>query len=165
MIMTGLRARQARRANRSTSRRRIARGILLVAAVALAGCGSDDSDDSTDSDPAAVIEDYRIAYNGTDIESVMVFFSEDSVILDHPSNPKAASLLEIRGLQISDMGQAADADAYKFSNVEVSGDTVTWDHVWTNNAGTDYCAEGNNAVITNGQIETWTFGADPRPCA
>ena len=161
MLDTG----QPVRACHSPIRTRVAAG-LLTAILVLAGCGDDDSDDVSDSEPAEVIEDYQIAYNDSDIDAVMVFFSEDSVLSGHPLEAESMAGLEaIRSHHRGDMALAAETDAYKTSNVEVSGDTVTWDHVWTNTAGTDYCAEGNSALITNGQILTWTFAPNPHPCA
>jgi hypothetical protein len=163
-IMSVLDTGQGVRACRTPIRSRVATG-LLIAVVVLAGCGDDDSGDAVDSDPVEVIENYRIAYNDGDIDAVMALFSEESVVSGHPFAVEAAGLAAIRHMQLLDMGAAAETDAYKILNVEVSGDTVTWDHVWTTDDGTDWCAEGHNAVIANGQILTWTFAADGDPCA
>ena len=150
---------------RSPRRSRVAAG-LLTAILVLAGCGDDDNDDVSASQPAEVIEHYQIAYNDGDLDAVMVLFSEDSVLSGHPlASEPVAGLDAIRSHHLTDMSTAAETDAYTPSNVEVSGDTVTWDHVWTNTAGTDWCAEGNTALITNGQILTWTFATNPHPCA
>ena len=161
MLDTG----QPVRACRSPIHSRVAAG-LLTAILILAGCGDDDSDDVSDSEPAEVIAEYQGAYNDSDIDAVMVLFSEDSVLSDHPLAPASVAGLEaIRSHHLADMAVAAETDAYKTSNVEVSGDTVTWDHVWTNTAGNEWCGEGNTALITNGQILTWTFAPNPHPCA
>ena len=64
-------------------------------------------------------------------------------------------------MHLSDVGSAADTDAYEFSNVQVSDDTVMWDSAWTDAQGAEHCAEAHHAVITDGKILTWTFG--PRP--
>jgi hypothetical protein len=141
--------------------------MVVVGAAAilmLVGCGDDDSSDTADSDPAQVIEDYRIAYNSGDIDAVMAFFSEDSVVSGHPVTPDSTGLTAIRNLHVDDIARGAQTDAYKITNVEASGDNVTWDHVWTNNEGTDWCAEGHSAAIANGEILSWAFAPDPQPC-
>lgn len=139
-------------------------GAVAILAMLAGSCGDDDGDDSIDN-PAQVVDNYRIAYNGGDIDEVMTLFSEKSEVSCHPVDSEAAGLAAIRALHNADLGSAADADAYKISNIEVSGDTVTWDHVWTNGAGEDWCAEGNNAVIANGQMLSWTLAANRQPCA
>lgn len=151
--------------NRATTRVALAAAGLLIVGVLLAGCGDDDSAAAEDSDPAAVVEDYRVSYNGGDIEEVMTAFTDESVITGHPFADESAGLAEIRSLHLGDMSAAAQTDAYEFSNIEVSGDTVTWDHVWLNDDGEEWCAEGHSAVITDGQIITWTFAPNPDLCA
>lgn len=141
--------------------------IVLATAVALAACSNDAADGSPD-DPPATIEAYVEAYNAGDIDGVMALFSEDSVVSRSPLDPhpggESQGLAEIRELHVVDMGAAADQDAYTISNVEVSGNTMRWDHVWVNEAGSSYCGTGNSAVVEGGTILSWTFAADPRPC-
>ena len=116
------------------------------------------------SDPAEVIEDYRIAYNSGDIERVMALFSDESVLTRHPFAARSTGLSAIRSVQLRDLSAAAPADAYHMSNVEVSGDTVTWDHEFTNSDGDRWCAEGNTAIIATGKIKNWVFAPNPRQC-
>ncbi len=156
---------QSAHTRRMPTRLSIAAVWLLAAVVVLSGCGDDNRADTADPDPAGVIEDYRIAYNGGDIDAVMALFSEESVVAGHPFAPESAGLVAIRDLQLEDMGVAAPADAYEFSDVEVAGDTVTWNHVWTADDGTDWCGEGNSAVTADSQILTWTFAPARQPCA
>jgi hypothetical protein len=61
-------------------------------------------------------------------------------------------------------GDAADVNPWKISNIQVTGNTVTWDHVWTNDLGEDWCAEGHSAVIEDGKIQSWAFAPNPEPC-
>jgi uncharacterized protein (TIGR02246 family) len=133
--------------------------VLAVVAVVLVGCGDDDDAESgDDSDAAAVIEAYEAAYNSGDLDAVVAVFSEDAVITGHPSGQgPATGLTEIESLHVRDMNSAAEADAYSFTNIETDGDTVTWDHVWTNGAGEDGCGEANSAVVTEDKIVTWTW--------
>ena len=112
-----------------------------------------------------VIENYRIAYNSGDIDRVMALFSDESVVTDHPIVSRAAGLTAIRNVQLRDIDQAASVDAYTMFNVEVSGDTVTWDHVFTNDEGERWCAETNSAVIADGKILNWAFALDRHRCS
>ena len=43
------------------------------------------------------------------------------------------------------------------SNVEVSGNTVTWDHFWVNEVGEEYCEVGQSAVVEEVIILSWTW--------
>ena len=118
---------------------------------------------SSDDDPAAVLADYAAAYNAGDIEAVMVLFSEESVISGVPFF-ESAGLTAIRAVQLQDINAAATENAYTFSNVEVSGDTVTWDQIWINRTGDGYCLEGQKAVIKDGKILSWTWPGRGVPC-
>lgn len=116
------------------------------------------------SDPAAVIEGYRIAYNSGDIEAVMALFADDSVLSGHPLSTRSTGLAALRIVQLRDIAMAAPTDAYRTFNVEVSGNTVTWDHEFVNNQGIPWCGEGNTAVIAGGKILNWAFAPDPDEC-
>ena len=118
---------------------------------------------------AAVIEGYIAAYNGGDIGEVMAHFSEDSVITGHPTDLNRArgssnGLTEIRALHVEDMTAAASEDAYTISNLEVTGTSVTWDHVWVNKQGTEFCKSGQTAVVEDGVILSWTWAGGGFDC-
>jgi hypothetical protein len=131
--------------------------IAMIVALALTAMGcSSDSDDAAD-DPAAVVDQYVAAYNSGDIDAVMAVFTEDSVISGHPFTSEASGLTAIRGVQGSDIAAGASTDAYSISNVEVDGDTVTWDQVWVNDGGESFCRDGQSAVIKDGTMLTWTW--------
>lgn len=169
--------------HRHTVRRRALLGVAAVVAVVgvvfgssvlgtwpndqdIAPAGPPASDDNTilpGTDPAAVIEAYVSAYNAEDIDAVMALFTEDSTIVGHPTLSDAVGLDAIRLLTIEDRQMAAEADPYAISNVQTDGDTVTWDHTWTNDAGEDWCQEGLSAVISDGTIVSWAF-AEPELC-
>jgi hypothetical protein len=55
------------------------------------------------------------------------------------------------------MAAAGGSDPYSIANVEVVGDTVTWDHRWTNSDGDDWCAAGQSAVVEGGVIVSWNW--------
>ncbi|MGB9372528.1 MAG: nuclear transport factor 2 family protein [Jiangellales bacterium] len=133
--------------------------VLVVATATLAGCSGDDDGQSN---PAAVIETYVSAYNADDIDAVMALFTEDSTMVGAIVG-EAVGLDAIRQFTIEDREMAADADPYAISNVQTDGDTVTWDHTWTNDAGEDWCMQGLSAVITDGTIVSWAF-AEPELC-
>jgi hypothetical protein len=81
------------------------------------------------------------------------------VVFGHPFSPESSGLTAIRGVQGSDIAAGASTDAYSISNVEVNGDTVTWDQVWVNKAGENWCRDGQSAVIKDGKILTWTWSS------
>lgn len=139
-------------------RTRLLTAIILAVALAATGCSSESSD------PAAVIEQYVAAYNSGDIDAVMEVFTEESVVYGHPFSSESAGLTAIRSVQVSDLSAGATTDAYSISNVEVSGDTVTWDHVWVNSGGEEFCQVGQTAVIDDGKILTWTWPPSDSPC-
>lgn len=146
--------------------------IVLVALVALVvtrdpaadftpgaapGATSSDGRPVADASPSAVIEGFVAAYNSGDIDAVMSYFDEDSVITGHPFSEHADGPDEIRTTMLTDLAVAADTDAYTISNLETTGATVTFDHRWTNTAGTDYCGTGHTATVDNGTITTWNW--------
>lgn len=131
------------------------RALVMVASVVLVvgACGGDDSD------PTATVESYIEAYNTGDIDLVMTHFTEDSVITSHPTGSGLANgLAEIRLLHVVDLGFRND---YAISNVETSGDTVTWDSVWGNNLG---CVEGHTTIVKDDTMLTWVWGTQLDGC-
>jgi hypothetical protein len=147
-----------------------AAAILVVAGLVIANnrnenAGVSDSDPVVaEADPSQTLETLVATYNLDDIDAVMALFSEESVITDHPMTGNREGLTEIRSLQVLDRDAAATVDPWEISNVDVSGFTVTWDHVWTNDAGEDWCAEGHTATVRNGKILTWNFAPNPHLC-
>ena len=136
---------------------RTAPGLILLIVLAtsialiLGACGGDDAD------PAATVEGYIAAYNAREIEGVMTFFTENSVVTGHPFAAASTGLDQIRAVQQEDINSSADENAYTISNVEVSGDTVTWDHVWVSDEGSEFCKFGHEAVVADGKFVTWTW--------
>lgn len=114
--------------------------------------------------PRSVIESHFAAYNAKDLAGVMVFYTEDSVITGHPSEAVQTDLDTIRRVNRVDMLVAAESNAYLITNLEVSGDTVTWDHMWTNNQGFFACVEGHTAVVRNSAIVSWTWPVTDFQC-
>ena len=145
--------------------------FLVVAASLLGACGSDEADP-----PAAALEAYGAAFNAGDLDGVMALFSEESVVVDHwraADSPlldgEAVGLFYIETLVGTDLVEAVPPDAeavpenaLRISNVEVSGDTVTWDEVYTSGIGFRICSDRVTAVIEDGKIMTWTYPDDVR---
>jgi hypothetical protein len=137
------------------------RSLLVVISVVLilGACGGDDSD------PAATVDSYIEAYNAADIDLIMTHFTEDSVIIDHPTtvffsltaDGSSNGLAEIRELHVKDL----QGNGYTISNVETSEDTVTWDSVWGDNEG---CVEGQTTVVKDDAMLTWTWGTQLDSC-
>ena len=127
-------------------------------ALVLGACSGDDAG------PASTLEGYTAAYNAGDIDEVMTFFSEESVVTGHPFDVRSTGLTEIRTVQVQDIAAAASENAYTISNIEVSGNTVTWDHLWVNDVGEEYCQVGQNAVIEDGIILSWTWPVGGGDC-
>ena len=139
---------------------------ILVMILVVAACGSSEDDASATTasdDPAATIEDYRTAYNAGDVDGVMALFSEESVMTGN-SFFESAGLTEIRAVWVEDINAAATEDAYTISNVEVTGNTVTWDQVWIGRDGEQACLEGQSAVIEDGKILLWTWSSRDVSC-
>ncbi len=137
-------------------RRLIAAAMSMALLTSACGGGSDPADGGG-TDPAATVEGYIAAYNAHDVDEVMTFFSEDSVVTGHPAAATSTGLDQIRALHQQDINSAADENAYTISNVQVSGDTVTWDHVWVHADGNEFCKFGHEAVVADGKFVTWTW--------
>lgn len=113
----------------------------------------------TPTDPASTLNAYIAAYNDKDIDAVMELFTEESVVAGHPYSTTGSEtgLEAIRTFQRIDMTAAAEEDAYTISNVEVSGDTVTWDHVWIDDQGQQFCKYGMSASVEDGKFVLFNF--------
>ena len=132
---------------------RLSAAIVTALALVLAACASSNDDGSGDADSAAVIESYIEAYNSDDFDDVMSHFTDESVIVGHPTDfdPQAADIGSIRRLHKEDL---SFGEQYTISNIDVNGDTVTWDSIW----GEDGCVKGHAAVVRDGKIVSWVWG-------
>jgi hypothetical protein len=121
--------------------------MVISVVLIISACGGDDTD------PAATVESYIEAYNAGDIDLIMSHFIEDSVIFDHSTSfVTTTGLEEILRMHNRDF---SFGNGYTISNVETSGDTVTWDSVWGDNFG---CVEGHTTVVEDDKMLTWAWG-------
>ena len=141
--------------------------VVVVGAAALLASGDGDglSAATASDDPAEVIKQYIAAYNSGDIDAMMAAYTEDSVLYGYSDTSEVAGLTALRAMWTGDLAEAASTDAWSISNVEVDGDTVTWDQVWVDNAGENHCMEGQSAVIKDGKILIWTWSSVDPPCS
>ena len=123
--------------------------VCAVAMVLIGACGGDGAD------PGETIQAYIDAYNARDIDAVMAVFADDAVIRNHPFASVTEGAQAIRVLQSDDIEAAGRNDAYAISNLAVSGDTVTWNHVWNERC----TGTRNEAVVEGGKIVSWVFAS------
>lgn len=114
--------------------------------------------------PRAAVEGYYEASNSHDLNAIMEFFSEESKIVGHPADSPTRGtplrgLATIRSVLEVQLGFAVPVNPFTISNVEVSGDTVTWDSRFSNKNGNRFCAEGHSAIVGGGKILFWTHAA------
>lgn len=147
-------------------RRNIA--LALGAAVVVAAVGAsiwlvgDGTSDAASRQ--ATVEGYYAASNSHDIAAVMEFFSEESEIVGHPADRPATRGTDLRGLaairSTLELQFEAIALPFMISNVEVSGNTVTWDSEHDAvSLGVRVCANGHSAIVEGGKILFWTHAA------
>ena len=126
----------------------------------LGACGGDDSDSADDSDPAAVLTEYLEVFNAQDAEAVMVFYAEDAVIEGHPedSDGLATGKLEIFPIEVRMQGHQGSTGVMEFINMEVSGDTVTFDNIFHNAQGECFSSTGTEMTVADDLITLIVWG-------
>ena len=133
--------------------------VSLGCASLLAACGEDGdgSGSSAASDPSAVIEGYVAAYNAQDIDRVMAFFADDAVIVEGAERIEGTEAIRAGELDKFTV-HAPGGEAYSISNLVVSGNTVTWNHLFMGTAHT-CVGTGDEAVVEDDKIVMWTFAS------
>jgi ketosteroid isomerase-like protein len=122
------------------------------------GCSSD-SDDAAD-DPAAVLADYLEVWNAEDAEAVMVFYAEDAVLEGHPadSDDLATGKSEILAVESTINRNQGSTGTMEFLNIEVSGDTVTFDNIFINGSGQCFSSTGTAMTVEGDKIALIVWG-------
>ena len=134
--------------------------LLTLTVVLAAGCAGDDAD------PADVLQAYVDAYNVHDLDGVVAVFAEDAVVTGHPldgRNSRATGLEEIRDLESRDMSLSVATDAYEMTDVEVSGNRVSFGHIIHHRSGACFAGAGHSLVVEGDKIVRWDWGT-PRTC-
>jgi hypothetical protein len=134
--------------------------VAVILTMATAGCSSENADEGT-ADSGATIESYISAYNEGDLDAVMTHFTQESVIVGHPTDfdPQADDIYQIERLHKEDL---RFDETYVVSNLVVSSDTVTWDSVWECEYTTCISAERSSAVRQTGRYQ-WRAHPERRP--
>ena len=119
---------------------------------------------SSDLGAQATIAGFYAAFNAGAPEAVMAFFTEESEITNHPFDTvnrggPLTGLTAIDGVLEEEYGFWEVVTPYTVGNIEVAGDTATWDTVAGPGTDAPVCTEGHQAVVRGGQIITWTFGS------
>jgi ketosteroid isomerase-like protein len=134
--------------------------IAMVVALTLTAMGcSSDSDDAAD-DPAAVLADYLEVWNAEDAEAVMVFYTEDAVLEGHPEDNDglATGQSEILVIEAGMQGHQGSTGTMEFLNMEVSGDTVTYDNIFINGSGECFSSTGTVMTVEGDKIARMVWG-------
>ena len=85
----------------------------------------------------------------------MALYAEDAVVMDHPrtgSDFVATGLSEIRGIEAALAERQGSTGGVEFSDVVVSGSTVTFTHTFIAEGGWCSSAAGNEVTVESGRI-------------
>ena len=128
--------------------------LVITFALLLGACGGNDSD------PAAVLADYLEVWNAEDAEAVMVFYAEDAVLEGHPEDTGDVSTGKSEIFPIEDRmdGYQGSTGFFEFLNMEVSGDTVTFDSIFHNAQGQCFNSSGLEVTVADDKITLWVWG-------
>jgi ketosteroid isomerase-like protein len=140
--------------------------LVVGAAVLLAsGDGNDSSPAAVpaSSDPAAVVADYLEAWHSEDAEGVVVFYTEDAVIENHPADLDglATGKSEILGIETQMNRNQGSTGTMEYLNMEVSGDTVTFDNIFINGSGQCFSITGSVLTVEGDKIALVVWGDTP----
>jgi ketosteroid isomerase-like protein len=127
---------------------------VISLALILGACGGDGSD------PAALVAEYLEVWNAEDGEAVMVFYAEDAVIENHPNidGATATGKSEILAIETSMDGFQGSTGTMEYVNMEVSGDTVTFDNIFINASGNCFSSAGSELTVENDLIVLIVWG-------
>jgi hypothetical protein len=125
------------------------------------GCAFND----TNCAATAALVGFVAGYNAGDIDAVMTYFVPESAVANHPTGGDAGGLDAIRTALAEHRALAAASDPYTYSNVLNLGFTLSWDHMWEDASGEQWCGTGNTATIAGGKILSLTYATDEAPCA
>lgn len=133
--------------------RRLLTAVISLTLI-LGACGGDDSD------PGAVLTEYVEVWNAEDADAVMAFYAEDAVIEGHPADADglATGKSEILAIEEDMDGFQGSTGTLEYINMEVSGDTVSFDNIFVNAEGECFSSTGSVATIENDLITLIVWG-------
>ncbi len=135
--------------------------MVVGFALLLAACSGNSAD------PAAVLVDYQDARNSGDVDAVMAFYAEDAVVKDHPlgGDGIANGVDEIRSLEARVPMLQGSTGGIEFTDMVVSGNTVTFNHKFFNASGGCFGGLGGKVTVEDGKITLYDWGPqDPSQC-
>lgn len=144
------------------SRPRRGQIVLFSAAIFLvvSACGGGDAD------PGKVLQDYQDARNSGDVDALMSLYAEDAVVTGHPldNDGTAQGVEEIRRLEAGVPSNQRSEDATEFVDIQVSGSSVTFGHMFFNNISGCVAGGGHKVTVEDGKITHYAWGTSGAPC-
>ncbi len=135
--------------------------VVVVGAALLFATGDGDDSAAASDDPASVLADYLEVWNAEDAEAVMVFYTEDAVIHNHPSGDSdglATGTWEILGIEKALNANQGSTGTMEYINMEVSGNTVTFDNIFIDGRGQCYSSTGSVMTVEGDKIALIVWG-------
>jgi len=129
----------------------LAFAVLMIAFIAIAvGCAQTPATQ----DPLAVIRAFHDAQNAKNVTAAMALVADDAVFKNAP--PSSATLTGKDQIRTWLQGQVDRNNQVEVSNLQVSGDKVTWDSKVTR-GGSQIATSSVEAIVQGGKIKSFTF--------
>ena len=161
--MTQVDTKQKDQEKKKTVRQRwlVAAVVIILAGIALVLVNQgDETPVATQPSPDEVLADYLEVWNAEDGEAVMVFYAEDAVIEGHPEDTDdlATGKSEILLIELRMQTHQESTGRLELTNMEVSGNTVTFDNIFHNGDGDCFNSTGDKVTVEDDKITLWVFG-------
>ncbi len=113
-----------------------------------------------DDDPAGVLADYAEARNSGDVDAVMASYADDAVYENHPldNDELATGVAEIRSLEARVPQIQGSTGGIEYTEMVVSGNTVTFSHTFHNAQGDCFGSAGNGVTVEGDKITLYVSG-------
>jgi hypothetical protein len=137
--------------------------VVIVGAALLLATGDADDSAAASDDPASVLANYLEVWNAEGPEAVMVFYTDDAVIEGHSEDVDGLTTGQSEILVIEARMQAwqGSTGTMEFLNMEVSGDTVTYDNIFINRSGQCFSSTGSVLTVEGDKIALIVWGDTP----
>ncbi len=137
--------------------------VATISAVLILGaCGGDAT-------PDEVLVDLQNVRNSGDVDAVMALYAEDAVVENHPldapldADEVATGVDEIRSLEAQVPGIQGSTGGIEFTDLVVSGNTVTFKSTFFNEEGDCFSGAGNEVTVEDGKITLFVWGQEEDP--